>query len=100
MVTNQSTFTREGMFNAHNFHVWSEENLREQDPMHPGKVFTKRMGQHHKKPPLRAVLVARTSDRCKLFDLPSASIAAAVGRRARIRMMVHQPITALPCVST
>ncbi|GBN14343.1 hypothetical protein AVEN_214556-1 [Araneus ventricosus] len=26
MVTDESTFNREGMFNSHNFHVWSEEN--------------------------------------------------------------------------
>ncbi|GBN42496.1 hypothetical protein AVEN_156621-1 [Araneus ventricosus] len=26
MVTDDSTFTREGMLNSHNFHVWSEEN--------------------------------------------------------------------------
>ncbi|GBM28678.1 hypothetical protein AVEN_116695-1 [Araneus ventricosus] len=26
MVTHESTFTREGMFNSHNFYVWSEEN--------------------------------------------------------------------------
>ncbi|GBM38656.1 hypothetical protein AVEN_163226-1 [Araneus ventricosus] len=26
MVTDESTFTWEGMLNSHNFHVWSEEN--------------------------------------------------------------------------
>ncbi|GBN64717.1 hypothetical protein AVEN_201404-1 [Araneus ventricosus] len=43
------------------------------------------MGRHRRRPPRRAILVARTSDRCKQSDLPSASIAAVVGLRARIR---------------
>ncbi|GBM41635.1 hypothetical protein AVEN_198385-1 [Araneus ventricosus] len=46
--------------------------------------FNKCMGRHRRRPPRRAVLVAFTPDRCKLSDLPSANIAAAVGRRARI----------------
>ncbi|GBN02786.1 hypothetical protein AVEN_20880-1 [Araneus ventricosus] len=85
MATDESTFTREGMFNSHNFHVWSEENP-------PRTVFSKCMGRHRRRPPRRrTVLVARTSDRCKLSDLPSSSIAAAVGRRT------YPLLCVLPC---
>ncbi|GBN08829.1 hypothetical protein AVEN_267214-1 [Araneus ventricosus] len=76
-------FIREGMFNSHNFHVWSQENPHATRSRSTQEQFSEE--RHLRRPSRWAVLVARKSDRCKLSDLPAASIAAAAGRRAHVR---------------